>query len=188
MVLREFSEARVFSALIAYSWYACYLWSLYDPVPGTDLGLRITHLYFIRITMQGIIDHAETTYNGADHYRPDSTISRKGGPLTRGVLRSQSKPAGQSKRGAKEISTRQSHARALKAAGLLDSTSQDGVFSKWMHRFGEHDIGSHIDEQLGLEKRTYEGKSRSKTRIRDHPPPTTKRSTSFISPRSRYKG
>jgi hypothetical protein len=37
--------------------------------------------------------------------------------------------------------------RALNAAGLLDSN--DGAFCyKRMHSFEEHDIGSHIDEQL----------------------------------------
>jgi hypothetical protein len=37
---------------------------------------------------------------------------------------------------------RGSHVRALKAAGLLDSNnSNDGAFSKWVHRlFGESDI------------------------------------------------
>jgi hypothetical protein len=46
------------------------------------------------------------------------------------------------------MSTRQSSGRAIKANGLLDSN--DGAVSKWMHRFGEHDIGRHIDEALGL--------------------------------------
>jgi hypothetical protein len=69
-----------------------------------------------------------------------------GGRLTREVLRSQAKPVAQSKRGAKEMSSRQSYVHALKAAALLDSN--DGAFSKWMHRFGERDIGSHIDKQL----------------------------------------
>jgi hypothetical protein len=86
-----------------------------------------------------------------------------GGRLTRETLRSQAKPVGQSKRGAKEMSRRQSSGHARKAAGLLDSN--DDAFGKWMHRFGEHEIGGHIDEQLGLEEVTYEGKSRSKTRI-----------------------
>jgi hypothetical protein len=45
----------------------------------------------------------------------------------------------------------------LKAAGLLDSN--DGAFGMWMHRFGEHDIVGHIDEQLlRLEEETYNGK------------------------------
>jgi hypothetical protein len=56
--------------------------------------------------------------------------------------------------------TRQLYVRALKAAGDY-CVSNDGAFSMWMHRFGEHDIGLHIDEQLGLE----EGESLSKTRI-----------------------
>jgi hypothetical protein len=43
---------------------------------------------------------------------------------------------------------RQLHVHELIAAGLY--YSNDGAFSKWMHRFREHDIGSHIDEQLGL--------------------------------------
>jgi hypothetical protein len=50
---------------------------------------------------------------------------------------------------------RQSYVRTLKAAGLEDSNSKDGAFSKWMHRFGEHGgIGRRIDQQLGLEKGT----------------------------------
>jgi hypothetical protein len=61
------------------------------------------------------------------------------------------------------MSMRQSSVRALKAAGLLDSN--DDAFSNWMHRFGDHNIGGHIDEQLGLEERTSEGKSRSRTKI-----------------------
>jgi hypothetical protein len=39
--------------------------------------------------------------------------------------------------------TRQSYVHALKGAGLLDSDSNDGAFSKRMHRFGERDIGLH---------------------------------------------
>ena len=86
-----------------------------------------------------------------------------GGRLTRQVFRSQAQPVGQSKRRAKEIYMRQSYVHALKAAGLLNS--KDGAFSKWMHRFGEHDSGCHVDEQLGLEGGTYEGKSLSRIRI-----------------------
>jgi hypothetical protein len=52
------------------------------------------------------------------------------------------------------MSMRHLYVRALKDAGLLlDST--DGAFRKWMHRFGEHDSGRHIDEQLGLEEETH---------------------------------
>jgi hypothetical protein len=40
---------------------------------------------------------------------------------------------GQSERGAKEMSTRQSYAHELQAAGLLDSN--DDTFGKLMHRF-----------------------------------------------------
>jgi hypothetical protein len=44
--------------------------------------------------------------------------------------------------------SRKSSVRALKDAGLLDST--DGAFDKqWMHRSGERDFGLRIDEQLG---------------------------------------
>jgi hypothetical protein len=40
------------------------------------------------------------------------------------------------------------------------------AFSKWMHRLGERNIGLRIDEQLlGLEGGTYEGRSRSRTRV-----------------------
>jgi hypothetical protein len=35
-----------------------------------------------------------------------------------------------------------------RAAGLLDKTSTDGAYGKWIHRFGQHDIGLHIDENL----------------------------------------
>ncbi len=76
-----------------------------------------------------------------------------GGRLTREVLRSHARPVGAIKRGPKEMSTRKSYVRTLRAAGLLDKTSKDsaGAYAKWMHRFGEHDSGRHIDEQLGLE-------------------------------------
>jgi hypothetical protein len=51
-----------------------------------------------------------------------------------------------------------SYVHALKAAGLLDSN--DGAFSKRMHRFGEqHDFGRHIDEQRGLEEGTVQEKA-----------------------------
>jgi hypothetical protein len=101
--------------------------------------------------------------------RPDSTIPRvaqmPGGRLTREVLRSHAKPLGELKRGPKEMSTRMSHVRTLKAAGLLDPTSSDGAYGKWIHRFGQHDIGLHIDAKLGLEAGTYDGKRRNTTRI-----------------------
>jgi hypothetical protein len=41
------------------------------------------------------------------------------------------------------------------AAGLLDATSPDGAYDKWMHRFEQRDIGLRIDEHLGLEVETY---------------------------------
>jgi hypothetical protein len=66
------------------------------------------------------------------------------------------------------MSTRQSYVRALNAAGLLDSNSNDSTVStvsKGTHRFGERDIRLHIDEQFRLEEETYQGKSRSGTRI-----------------------
>jgi hypothetical protein len=34
-----------------------------------------------------------------------------------------------------------------------------------MHRFGKRDIGLHIDEQLGLEEGTYEGKKPQASRM-----------------------
>jgi hypothetical protein len=75
------------------------------------------------------------------------------GKLTQEVLRSQAYVVAQSKRGANEMSTRQSNVSALKAAGLLDScstsNSNDGALGKCIYRFGERDIGLHIDEQLG---------------------------------------
>jgi hypothetical protein len=91
-----------------------------------------------------------------------------GGRLTREVLRSQAKPLCAIKKGRKEMSTRSSYVRTLRAAGLLDKTSKDsaGAYAKWMHRFGQRDIGLHIDESLGLEAGTYHGKRRNTTRIR----------------------
>jgi hypothetical protein len=61
--------------------------------------------------------------------------------------------------------TRKTYVRTLKAAGLLDKTSTDGAYGKWTHRFGQHDIGIHFDENLGLEAGTYDGKRRNTTRI-----------------------
>jgi hypothetical protein len=61
------------------------------------------------------------------------------------------------------MSARQSYIRALQAVGLLDS--DDGAFSMWKDRLGGHNIGCRLDEQLGLEDGTYEGKSRSRARI-----------------------
>jgi hypothetical protein len=46
---------------------------------------------------------------------------------------------------------------ALKAAGLLDLTAT-ALSASGCIDLGEHDIGSHIDEQLGLEEGTYEEK------------------------------
>jgi hypothetical protein len=69
------------------------------------------------------------------------------------------------KRGPKEMSTRMSYVRALKAAGLLDPTSTDDAYGKWIHRFGQHEIGLHIGAKLGLEAGTYDGKRRNTTRI-----------------------
>jgi hypothetical protein len=66
------------------------------------------------------------------------------------VMRSHAKPVGAIKRGPKVMSTRKSYVRTLRAAGLLDKTSRDGTYDKWIHRFGQHDIGLHIDENLGL--------------------------------------
>ena len=90
-----------------------------------------------------------------------------GGRLTREVLRSHARPVGAIKRGPKEMPTRKSYVRTLRAAGLLDKTSKDSAsaYAKWIHRFGQHDIGLHIDENLGLEARTYYGKRRNTTRI-----------------------
>jgi hypothetical protein len=77
---------------------------------------------------------------------------------------------GQLKR-SKAMSTRQSYIRALKAAGLPPSASgymgqlkkgKSDVYeaalppsARCILRFGERDIGLHIDEQLGLEEGTY---------------------------------
>jgi hypothetical protein len=110
--------------------------------------------------------HTSTYRNGADHrVRIDSTIPRKGRPnmpgfrLTREVLCSHAKPVGPLKRGKK---------RYLRGCLIVDSTSDDSAFSKWMlHRFGERDIGLHIDEQRGLGRRRdlhYERKSLSAER------------------------
>jgi hypothetical protein len=135
--------------------------------PSSDFKF-CTVLYFKRINeSNGDPRTPRTTNNGTDTVRIlrflEKVALTPGGGLSSRVLRSQAKPVGQSKGGAKEMSTRQSYVRALKAAGLLDCN--DGAFSNWMHRFGEHDIGCHIDERLGLEEGTYGGKSRSRTRI-----------------------
>jgi hypothetical protein len=53
-----------------------------------------------------------------------------GGRLTREVLRSHAKPVGAIKRGRKEMSTRRSYVRTLRAAGLLDKTSTDGAYGQ----------------------------------------------------------
>jgi hypothetical protein len=63
------------------------------------------------------------------------------------------------------MSTRKSYVRTLRGAGLLEKPSTDGAYGKWIHRFGQHDIGLHIDENLGLEAGTYDGKRRNTTRI-----------------------
>jgi hypothetical protein len=63
------------------------------------------------------------------------------------------------------MSTIKSYVRTLRAAGLLDKTSTDGAFDKWIHRFGQHDMGLHIEENLGLEAGTYDGKRRNTTKI-----------------------
>jgi hypothetical protein len=49
---------------------------------------------------------------------------------------------------------RQVYVRALNVVGLLDSNSNDGAFSKRIHRFGERDIALHSDEQLRLKEGT----------------------------------
>ena len=87
------------------------------------------------------------------------------GRLTRKVLRSHAKPVGALITGAKQMSTRMSCVQTLIAAGLLDSTSKDGAYDKWMHRLKQRGIGLHIDEHLGLEAGTYHGKRRNSTRI-----------------------
>jgi hypothetical protein len=85
--------------------------------------------------------------------------------------------------------TRKSYVRTLRAAGLPDKTSSDdaGAYDKWIHRFGQHDIGLHIDESLGLEAGTYDGKRRNTTRICNHHDRPTHQQTlahSIISPRA----
>jgi hypothetical protein len=125
---------------------------------------------FQHITMKSILHHLELpTMEQIIHVRIlrflDKVAQMPGGRLTREVLRSHAKPVGALKRGPKEMNTRMSYVRTLKAAGLLDPTSTDGAYSKWMHRFGQHDIGLHIDAKLGLEARNYDGKRRNTTRI-----------------------
>jgi hypothetical protein len=70
---------------------------------------------------------------------------------------------------------RQSDVRALKAAGLLDSN--DGAFSKWMHLFGERDIGVHDDEQLGLARRRTLPMKEKREKNEDLKPPPPVRPT-----------
>jgi hypothetical protein len=98
-------------------------------------------------------------------------------------VRSHAKPVGAIKRGRKEMSTRKSYVRTLRAAGLLDKTSTNGAYGKWIHWFGQHDIGLHIDENLGLEGGTYDGKRRKDLKS---PRPTHQQTLaeSIISPRA----
>jgi hypothetical protein len=77
------------------------------------------------------------------------------GRLTREVLRPRAKPVGAIKRGQR---------RCLRES-LTSVTSTDGAYGKWTHRSGQHAIGLHIDENLGLEAGTYDGKRRNTTRI-----------------------
>jgi hypothetical protein len=62
------------------------------------------------------------------------------------------------------MNTRMSYVRTLKAAGLLDPTSTDGAYSRWIQRFGQHNTGLHIDAKLGLEAGTYDEIRRNTTR------------------------
>jgi hypothetical protein len=54
--------------------------------------------------------------------------------------------------------------RVYKLKPWVNMDSNDGAFSKWMHRLAEDDIDSRV-EGLGLEQGTYEGKSSSRTSI-----------------------
>jgi hypothetical protein len=54
------------------------------------------------------------------------------------------------------------HSAHIRNALLYHSA---GAYAKWIHRFGQHDIGLHINENLGLEAGTYHGKRRNTTRI-----------------------
>jgi hypothetical protein len=78
-----------------------------------------------------------------------------GGRLTRDILRSHAEPVllySVHSNEAQRRCLRDSLTRPYtKAAGLLNSTSNHGTFGKWMHRFGQRDIGLHINERLGLE-------------------------------------
>jgi hypothetical protein len=127
---------------------------------------------FQHITMKSILHDLELpTMEQIIHVRIlrflEKVAHMPGGRLTREVLRSQARPVGAIKKGRKQTSTRSSYVRTLRAAGLLDKTSKDsgGAYHKWMHRFGQRDIGLHIDENLGLEAGTYHGKRRNTTRI-----------------------
>jgi hypothetical protein len=91
-----------------------------------------------------------------------------GGRLTREVLRSRAKPVG-----AMDMSTKKSFVRTLRAAGLLDKTSYDGAYGKWIHRFGQHDIGLHIDENLGLEAGTGKRHNTTRSETTTTDPPTS---------------
>jgi hypothetical protein len=94
----------VVSTSVVYCGYGCYLCSPYDPFPGTGLDLRTVFQTY----------HHES--NALHLHLP--TLEQI---TTRVEVCSQAKPVGQSKRGATEMSTRQSHVYALKVAGLLDS-------------------------------------------------------------------
>jgi hypothetical protein len=123
----------VVSALVVYSGYGCYLWSIYDPFPG---WMAPTSDFVLRKVLEKVALMSGDRLN------------------KREVMRSHAKPVAGSKRGAKEKSTRQPSFHVQKAA-VFSELHNDGAFSKWMHRSGEHDIGRHIDEHLGLEEGTY---------------------------------
>jgi hypothetical protein len=110
---------------------------------------------FQHITMKSILHDLELpTMERIIHVRIlrflEKVAHMPGGRLTREVLRSHAKPVGAIKQCRKETSTRTSYVRTLRVAGLLDKSSSDRAGGKWMHRFGLHDIGLHIDENLGL--------------------------------------
>jgi hypothetical protein len=125
---------------------------------------------FQHITMKSILHDLElSTMEQIIHVRIllffEKVAHMPGGRLTPEVLRSHAKPVGVIKRGRKETSTRKSYVRILRAAELRGKTSSDSAYGMWIHRFGQRDIGLHIDENLGLEAGTYDGKRRNATRI-----------------------
>jgi hypothetical protein len=98
------------------------------------------------------ISNSSNYQTGADRHRPNSTIHRKGHLLDGGGLTSRGLCHNPWVSPVHTRGVKRDVNRAPNAAGLLDSN--DGAFCyKRMHSFEEHDIGSHIDEQIQMRNR-----------------------------------